>query len=151
MANHTCSSKAGAFFPLYYPAERHAHCRTHHRRQKGWSGDRRRVHASVLAAVRDHIDRYQLERGNIDNQKCTHLTAGGSPGNRQLFCLAPAPLRPPLLLQLLQLLHGLQSGRRCRPSQSQDVGDHIRSDMLCRRMIRRKPWKEESDYRAHFL
>ena len=33
--------------------------------------------AAVLAAVGDHVDGDQLQGRDVDDQKCTHLVAGG--------------------------------------------------------------------------
>ena len=98
----------------------HRYRRTDKRRHNRRRNNPRRVHTSILASVSNHIHRYQLQGRNIQNQKRTHLIAGNSlplpflPASRFHTAVYRNPIRripsrPPLLLQLRQFLHGLQS------------------------------------------
>ena len=106
--------------------------RTHKRGHDRRSDNPGRIHTPILLPVSNHIHRNQLQRRYIQNQKRTHLVACNSATfstciNGQLTailtCLVPLflsilkntfpcrniPRRPPLRLQLRQLLHRLQS------------------------------------------
>lgn len=54
----------------------HRRQRTHKRGHDCWGDNPGRIHTAILASVRDHIDRYQLQGRNIQNQKRAHLIAG---------------------------------------------------------------------------
>ena len=121
-----------SLFSILYFTIHHRRQRTHKRGHDRWGDNPGRIHTAILASVRDHIDRYQLQGRNIQNQKRTHLIAGNPAAlsicrHRQftaaLTCLVPLflsvcknafpcrhiPRRPPLFLQLRQFLHRLQS------------------------------------------
>ena len=106
----------------------HRRQRTHKRGHNRRRNNPRRVHTAILATISDHIDRYQLQGRNIQNQKRAHLIAGNPAAlsichhkrlTAALTCLVPLfpfvcenafPCRritrcPSLLLQLRQLLH----------------------------------------------
>ena len=121
-----------SLFSILYFTIHHRRQRTHKRGHDRWGDNPGRIHTAILASVRDHIDRYQLQGRNIQNQKRAHLIAGNPAAlsicrHRQLTaaltCLVPLflsvcknafpcrhiPRRPPLFLQLRQFLHRLQS------------------------------------------
>lgn len=64
-------------FPVHDLAERDSRRRAGDGREKRRSCDRRRADTAVLAAVGDHVDGDQLQGRDVDDQKCTHLVAGG--------------------------------------------------------------------------
>ena len=89
---------------IHHRHQRADQCR-HNRRRNDLS----RVHTPVLAPVSNHIHRYQLQRRNIQNQKCTHLiTSNALPLSSHFFPIIQISHRPPLRLQLRQFLHRLQ-------------------------------------------
>ena len=117
-----------SLFSILYFTIHHRRQRTHKRGHDRWGDNPGRIHTAILASVRDHIDRYQLQGRNIQNQKRAHLIAGNPAAlsichhkrlTAALTCLVPLfpfvcenafPCRritrcPSLLLQLRQLLH----------------------------------------------
>ena len=64
-------------FPVHDFAKHYPRRRTRDRREQRRSRDRCRIDAAVLAAVGDHVDGDQLQGRDVDDQKCTHLVAGG--------------------------------------------------------------------------
>ncbi len=79
--------------PILHLTIHHRRQRTDKRRHNRRRNNSRRVHTPVLLPVRNHIDRYQLQRRNIQNQKRTHLIAG----NPAIFPFAAMGSSPPLL------------------------------------------------------
>ena len=78
-------------FPVHDLAEHHSRRCTGDRCQQRGTCDGRRIDAAVLAAVGDHVDGDQLQGRDVDDQKCTHLVAGGPgralPSVRSFFSL----------------------------------------------------------------
>ena len=101
--------------PIHYFTINNCRQRTHQGRRNGQHNDPSRIHAAVLGTVADHIHRDQLQRRNIQNQKCAHFLAGGAHMIRS-GRLLPILCFPPLCLQLRQFLHGFQSSPEYRPS-----------------------------------
>ena len=96
--------------------------RTHKRGHDRWGDNPGRIHTAILASVRNHIDRYQLQRRNIQNQKRAHLIACNPAG----LSFRPSPVTqvsriPPLLLQLPKFLHRFQPRRSRRPAEAQNI------------------------------
>ena len=120
-----------SLFSILYFTIHHRRQRTHKRGHDRWGDNPGRIHTAILASVRDHIDRYQLQGRNIQNQKRAHLIAGNPAAlsicrhrqlNGALTCLVPLfpsirknafpcrsiPRRPPLRFQLRKLFHCLK-------------------------------------------
>ncbi len=100
----------------------------HHRRQRTdqchhncWRYNPRRIHTPVLATASNHIDRNQLQRRNIQNQKRAHFIAGDT-----------LPLS-------LSRIHGLQTIRRTPSVMSSDRFRTTICNRLARRNIPRRP------------
>ena len=65
-----------SLFSILYFTIHHRRQRTHKRGHDRWGDNPGRIHTAILASVRNHIDRYQLQRRNIQNQKRAHFIAG---------------------------------------------------------------------------
>ena len=65
---------------FHHLAEHHRHHRAHRRRRNPRPNDRRGIHAAVLRAVGDNIDRDQLQGRNVQDQESAHLIARHAAG-----------------------------------------------------------------------
>ena len=126
-------------------AKDHSNNCTHRRSRNPRPHNPGRVHAPILAPVRDHIHRNQLQRRDIQYQERTHLVACNS-----LFPdRSRQPSLSPVFLQLRKLLHRPKPRRRRRPPKPQNIGDDIRGNVFFGRMIGRKAGEQESDQRPY--
>ncbi len=66
-----------SLFSILYFTIHHRRQRTHKRGHDRWGDNPGRIHTAILASVRDHIDRYQLQGKKYSKSKtCAHLIAG---------------------------------------------------------------------------
>ena len=86
--------------------------------------DRSRIHTAILAPISDNIDRDQLKRGNIQDQKRTHLVTcrtwwnHSGPRPHDSFLYRANILSVPVPLPVLTVLPWLLSPPELPPSQA---------------------------------
>ena len=105
------TSSSIAFSPHHF-AIYHCHHRTKKRRHNRRRDDCRRIGTPILAAIRDDIHWYQLQRRDIHHKKRTHLiTRSPRPTIHETICGCHPHLCihilsiPALPFQLLQIVH----------------------------------------------